>query len=281
MCCCWLFFLLPFLPLILNLTVPSEKLYLTHMLINKQCALRRTLDCIKNRKNGSSTSKIVTLVSSSHLQYIMLQESSVFENGSSATAASECSTTGKVGSSSIMCNKCTVSVALLEKKTAKNLFAACQRPSQEGATMDGNVGSSTVSSRHRDDMASETRAVDEDVRNSPMALKSNKAKAKILSLTSAAEDGPKVSFQKKNTAHTARSRAHTHIKIKIIDRNTHQGAILFIYCKTSYDCKYMRLGQQQKKMYLCRFSTDISLPAAHHLFPFVIFYVYTVIFCIK
>jgi len=100
-----------------------------------------------------------------------------------------------------------VSVALLEKKTAKNLFAACQRPSQEGATMDGNVGSSTVSSRHRDDMASETRAVDEDVRNdnSPMALKSNKAKAKILSLTSAAEDGPKVSFFFYKTA-----RADTH-----------------------------------------------------------------------
>ena len=203
------FFLLPFLPLILNVTVPSEKVYLTHMLINQQCALRRTLDCIKNRKNGSSTSKIVTLVSSSHLQYIMLQESSVFENGSSATAASECSTTGKVGSSSIM-SKGAVSV---EKKAGKNLFAACQRPSQEGATMDGNVGSSTVSSRHRDDMASETRAVDEDVRNdnSPMAFKSNKAKVEILPLTSAEEDVPKVSFQKKNTQHSAQQQsAHTH-----------------------------------------------------------------------
>ena len=195
------FFLLPFLPLILNVTVPSEKVYLTHMLINKQCALRRTLDCIKNRKNGSSTSKIVTLVSSSHLQYIV--ESSIFENGSSGTAASKSSTTGKVGSSSIM-SKGIVSVALL--------FAACQRQSQEGATMDGNVGSSAVSSRHCDDMASATRAVDDDVRNdnSPTALKSNKAEVEILPLTSAAEDVPKVSFQKK-TQHIAQQQsAHTH-----------------------------------------------------------------------
>ena len=68
-----------------------------------------------------------------------------------------------------------------------------------------NTSESVLSSRCRLSMESETRAVDEDVRNSPMALKSNKAKAKILSLTSAAEDGPKVSFFFYKTA-----RADTH-----------------------------------------------------------------------
>ena len=76
-----------------------------------------------------------------------------------------------------------------------------------------NTSESVLSSRRRLSMASATQAAADDdtrVRHSPTAPKSNRADVEILPLTSAAEDVPKVSFQKK-TKHSAQQQsAHTH-----------------------------------------------------------------------
>ena len=68
---------------------------------------------------------------------------------------------------------------------------------QKDDDQNDNTSESVLSSRCRLSMESETRAAADDdtrVRHPPTAPKSNKAKVEILPLTSAAEDGPKVSF---------------------------------------------------------------------------------------
>ena len=161
---------------------------------------------INRRQIGRAFSKIVTVVCVR--QYMAQQqrtnESNDLGNDPTTAITSSKGTTVNVDSSSTM-SKVTVSVALLGKNTTENLLFARQSQSQEGATMmDGNIGSTAVSSRHLLGMASAIRAVGEDarVRHPLTNLKSSKAKVEILPLTSAAEDVPKVSFKKK-TQHSA------------------------------------------------------------------------------
>ena len=82
---------------------------------------------------------------------------------------------------------------------------------QKDDDQNDNTSESVLSSRCRLSMASATRTAGNDtrVRHLPTAPKSNKAKVEILPLTSAAEDVPKVSFQKK-TQHTQRAAELTH-----------------------------------------------------------------------